>query len=160
LVKPVVLPVLMRRQVVALRADMELMKEKFGKLLLGEDMSGSGKGVPSALALSNAVTNLAGDWPSPVEFDRCRLQCRDRDSFFFFIHACPPYSPAASVFGELRTLEPMAPDRKGRWKKEVGWLLSVADHIVEFVAKKQVLDNGTEMEVRSATTCMPLLDAP
>jgi len=41
----------------------------------------------------------------------------------------------------------MAPDRKGRWKKEVGWLLSVADHIVEFVAKKQVLDNGVEMEV-------------
>ncbi|TKW16901.1 hypothetical protein SEVIR_5G329600v4 [Setaria viridis] len=91
---------------------MDQMKEKFAKLLLGEDMSGSGKGVPSALALSNAVTNLA-----------------------------------ASVFGEQRKLEPMAPDRKARWKREVGWLLSVADHIVEFVAKKQVLDNGTEMEV-------------
>ncbi|KAL6845191.1 hypothetical protein ACP4OV_024686 [Aristida adscensionis] len=93
-------------------SDMDLMKEKFAKLLLGEDMSGSGKGVPSALALSNAVTNLA-----------------------------------ASVFGEQRKLEPMAPDRKTRWKKEVGWLLSVADHIVEFVAKKQVLPNGVEMEV-------------
>ncbi|GJM93061.1 hypothetical protein PR202_ga09585 [Eleusine coracana subsp. coracana] len=93
-------------------SDMDMMKEKFAKLLLGEDMSGSGKGVPSALALSNAVTNLA-----------------------------------ASVFGEQRKLVPMAPDRKARWKKEVGWLLSVADHIVEFVAKKQVLDNGTEMEV-------------
>ncbi|KAF2952390.1 hypothetical protein DAI22_01g333100 [Oryza sativa Japonica Group] len=93
-------------------SEMELMKEKFAKLLLGEDMSGSGKGVPSALAVSNAITNLA-----------------------------------ASVFGEQRKLEPMAPDRKGRWKKEVGWLLSVADHIVEFVAKKQVLDNGVEMEV-------------
>ncbi|TVU35040.1 hypothetical protein EJB05_16907 [Eragrostis curvula] len=93
-------------------SEMDQMKEKFAKLLLGEDMSGSGKGVPSALALSNAVTNLA-----------------------------------ASVFGEQRKLEPMAPDRKGRWKREVGWLLSVADHIVEFVAKKQVLENGTEMEV-------------
>ncbi|KAM0896039.1 hypothetical protein ACQ4PT_023425 [Festuca glaucescens] len=93
-------------------SDMDVMKEKFAKLLLGEDMSGSGKGVPSALALSNAITNLA-----------------------------------AAVFGEQRKLEPMAPDRKGRWKKEVGWLLSVADHIVEFVAKKQVLDNGVEMEV-------------
>ncbi|KAL6616099.1 hypothetical protein ACP70R_038369 [Stipagrostis hirtigluma subsp. patula] len=93
-------------------SDMDMMKEKFAKLLLGEDMSGSGKGVPSALALSNAVTNLA-----------------------------------ASVFGEQRKLEPMAPDRKARWKKEVGWLLSVADHIVEFVAKKQTLDNGVEMEV-------------
>lgn len=40
--------------------DMEQMKEKFGKLLLGEDMSGGGKGVSSALALSNAITNLAG----------------------------------------------------------------------------------------------------
>lgn len=40
--------------------DMEQMKEKLGKLLLGEDMSGGGKGVSSALALSNAITNLAG----------------------------------------------------------------------------------------------------
>lgn len=39
---------------------MELMKERFAKLLLGEDMSGGGKGVSSALALSNAITNLAG----------------------------------------------------------------------------------------------------
>lgn len=43
------------------RSDMELMKEKFSKLLLGEDMSGGGKGVSSALALSNAITNLAGN---------------------------------------------------------------------------------------------------
>lgn len=39
---------------------MEQMKERFAKLLLGEDMSGGGKGVSSALALSNAITNLAG----------------------------------------------------------------------------------------------------
>lgn len=39
---------------------MEMMKERFAKLLLGEDMSGGGKGVSSALALSNAITNLAG----------------------------------------------------------------------------------------------------
>ncbi|CAN8240608.1 unnamed protein product [Cochlearia groenlandica] len=40
-------------------ADMEQMKERFSKLLLGEDNSGGGKGVSSALALSNAITNLA-----------------------------------------------------------------------------------------------------
>ncbi|XP_012073374.3 rop guanine nucleotide exchange factor 12 [Jatropha curcas] len=39
--------------------EMEQMKERFAKLLLGEDMSGGGKGVSSALALSNAITNLA-----------------------------------------------------------------------------------------------------
>jgi hypothetical protein len=42
-------------------ADAELVWEKFSKLLLGEDMSGTGKGVSSALALSNAITNLAGN---------------------------------------------------------------------------------------------------
>ncbi|KAG9137731.1 hypothetical protein Leryth_020733 [Lithospermum erythrorhizon] len=40
-------------------SDMEIMKERFAKLLLGEDMSGRGEGVSSALALSNAITNLA-----------------------------------------------------------------------------------------------------
>ncbi|KAA8540405.1 hypothetical protein F0562_024676 [Nyssa sinensis] len=79
-----------------LPSDMDLMKERFTKLLLGEDMSGGGKGVSSALALSNAITNLA-----------------------------------ASVFGEQKRLEPMSVDRKARWKKEIDWLLSVSDHIVE-----------------------------
>uniref|UniRef100_A0A0D9VEM6 PRONE domain-containing protein n=1 Tax=Leersia perrieri TaxID=77586 RepID=A0A0D9VEM6_9ORYZ len=94
--------------------DLDVMKERFAKLLLGEDMSGTGKGVTSALALSNAITNLA-----------------------------------ASVFGEHRKLEPMAPDTKERWKKEVGWLLSVTDHIVEFVPTRQTAENGTTMEVMS-----------
>ncbi|KAL8137512.1 hypothetical protein V2J09_003513 [Rumex salicifolius] len=39
-------------------SEMEMMKERFAKLLLGEDMSGGGKGVCSALAISNAITNL------------------------------------------------------------------------------------------------------
>lgn len=41
-------------------ADVEMMKERFAKLLLGEDMSGGGKGVCTALAISNAITNLSG----------------------------------------------------------------------------------------------------
>lgn len=36
------------------------MMERFAKLLLGEDMSGGGKGVCTALAISNAITNLSG----------------------------------------------------------------------------------------------------
>ncbi|KAL7107726.1 hypothetical protein ACP275_06G073000 [Erythranthe tilingii] len=39
-------------------SEMEMMKGRFAKLLLGEDMSGSGKGVCPALAISNAITNL------------------------------------------------------------------------------------------------------
>ncbi|XP_051147370.1 rop guanine nucleotide exchange factor 3-like isoform X2 [Andrographis paniculata] len=38
--------------------ELELMKERFSKLLLGEDMSGSGKGVSTAVTISNAITNL------------------------------------------------------------------------------------------------------
>lgn len=40
--------------------DINAMKERFSKLLLGEDMSGGCKGLSTALALSNAITNLAG----------------------------------------------------------------------------------------------------
>ena len=39
------------------------MKEKYTKLLLGEDMSGGGKGVCTAVAISNAITNLYGSTP-------------------------------------------------------------------------------------------------
>ncbi|PON88424.1 PRONE domain containing protein [Trema orientale] len=91
---------------------MEQMKERFAKLLLGEDMSGGGKGVSSALALSNAITNLA-----------------------------------ASVFGEQSRLEPMTAERKARWRKEIDWLLSVSDYIVEFVPSQQKSKDGTNMEI-------------
>lgn len=41
-------------------SDIETMKEKFAKLLLGEDVTGGSNGHSAALALSNAITNLAG----------------------------------------------------------------------------------------------------
>ncbi|KAM7275311.1 hypothetical protein ACFE04_017177 [Oxalis oulophora] len=91
--------------------DTDIMKERFAKLLLGEDMSGGGKGVSSALAISNSITNIA-----------------------------------ASIFGEITKLEPVAEDRKARWRKEIDWILSVTDHIVEFVPS-QTNNNGTNMEI-------------
>ncbi|KAL2892227.1 Rop guanine nucleotide exchange factor 2 [Bienertia sinuspersici] len=42
----------------AMDIELEIMKERFSKLLLGEDMSGGGKGVCTAVTISNAVTNL------------------------------------------------------------------------------------------------------
>ncbi|KAK1413906.1 hypothetical protein QVD17_29643 [Tagetes erecta] len=94
------------------RQELEQMKERFAKLMLREDMSGGGKGVSSALALSNAITNLA-----------------------------------ASAFGEQHKLAPMPEDRKRRWRREVGWLLSVTDYIVEFVPSQQTSKDGSNMEV-------------
>ena len=41
--------------------ELQMMKERFSKLLLGEDMSGGGKGVCTAVTVSNAITNLYGN---------------------------------------------------------------------------------------------------
>ncbi|KAJ8768751.1 hypothetical protein K2173_023655 [Erythroxylum novogranatense] len=101
--------------------QMDMMKEKFAKLLLGEDMSGGGKGVSSALALSNAITNLA-----------------------------------ASVFGEQKRLEPMSAETKARWVREIEWLLSVTDHIVELVPSQQST-NGVNMEIMTTQLRSDLL---
>jgi hypothetical protein len=43
-------------------AELEMMKERFSKLLLGEDMSGGGKGVCTAVTISNSITNLYGNF--------------------------------------------------------------------------------------------------
>ncbi|WJX30075.1 Rop guanine nucleotide exchange factor 9 [Trifolium repens] len=103
-------------------SESDMMKERFAKLLLGEDMSGAGNGVSSALALSNAITNLA-----------------------------------ASVFGEQSKLEPMSQERKARWRKEIEWLLSVTDHIVEFAPSQQLAKDGSTMEIMTIRQRIDLL---
>ncbi|CAK9315390.1 unnamed protein product [Citrullus colocynthis] len=93
-------------------SEVEMMKERFAKLLLGEDMSGGGKGVCTALAISNAITNLS-----------------------------------ASVFGELWRLEPLAPQKRAMWHREMEWLLCVCDSIVELVPTVQPFPGGGTYEV-------------
>uniref|UniRef100_A0A5B7AWU5 Putative rop guanine nucleotide exchange factor 14 n=1 Tax=Davidia involucrata TaxID=16924 RepID=A0A5B7AWU5_DAVIN len=93
-------------------SDVETMKERFAKLLLGEDVTGGHKGISTALALSNAITNLA-----------------------------------ASVFGELWKLEPLPEERKSKWRREMDWLLSPTNHMVELVPAKQNGANGRSLEI-------------
>ncbi|PWA65810.1 RHO guanyl-nucleotide exchange factor 3 [Artemisia annua] len=95
--------------------ELEMMKERFSKLLLGEDMSGSGKGVSTAVTVSNAITNLY-----------------------------------ASMFGQHQKLEPLHPEKKIMWKREMNCLLSVCDYIVEFIPTSHSLHNGKPMEVMSS----------
>lgn len=57
------------------------MKEKLSKLLLGEDMSGGGKGVSSALALSNAITNLAGKHKINAGSQRNTTKCQQMNYY-------------------------------------------------------------------------------
>jgi hypothetical protein len=101
-------------------ADVEMMKERFAKLLLGEDMSGSGKGVCTALAISNAITNLC-----------------------------------ATIFGQLWRLEPLSSEKKEMWRREMEWILSVSDHIVELTPSTQTYPDGNKFEVM---TCRPRFD--
>ncbi|KAL8228909.1 hypothetical protein R6Q57_013809 [Mikania cordata] len=93
-------------------SEIDMMKERFAKLLLGEDMSGGGKGVCTALAISNAITNLS-----------------------------------ASVFGELWRLEPLALQKKVMWWREMEWILSVSDSIVDLVPSIQQFPGGGTYEV-------------
>ncbi|KAL6504796.1 hypothetical protein OROHE_023554 [Orobanche hederae] len=93
-------------------SEAELMKERFAKLLLGEDMSGGGKGVSTAVAISNAITNLA-----------------------------------ASVFGELWKLEPLSPQKRSMWQREMEWLLCVSGSIVELIPSLQELPGGESFEI-------------
>lgn len=60
-------------------------------------------------------------------------------SFFF---------SAATVFGANLRLEPLNPEKKAMWKREMDCLLSVCDYIVELTPVSQTLPNGTSVEVR------------
>ncbi|GFP81545.1 rop guanine nucleotide exchange factor 14 [Phtheirospermum japonicum] len=83
-------------------SDAETMKEKFAKLLLGEDITGGMKGVSTAFALSNGITTLA---------------------------------------------EPLPEERKSKWEREMDWLLSPTNYMVELVPAKQNGANGRTLEV-------------
>lgn len=68
------------------------MKERFAKLLLGEDMSGGGKGVCTALAISNAITNLSGLYKflsRGISIYTCfPIIVLDQHQSFFFLTYC------------------------------------------------------------------------
>lgn len=121
------------------------MKAKFAKLLLGEDMSGGGKGVSSALALSNSITNLAGISLFIIrDFNFFNFSTREYMSKLIELYSNNE-NFAASTFGEQK-LESLSPGKRTRWNREIEWFLSVTDHIVEFVPSKQSKD-GIDMEV-------------
>lgn len=54
----------------------------------------------------------------------------------------------ASIFGEFWKLEPLSKERKSRWQRELDWLLSPTNYMVELVPAKQNGANGRMLEVR------------
>jgi hypothetical protein len=118
------------------------MRERFSKLLLGEDMSGGGKGVSSAAAISNAITNLYGTYARTHFLVRItKSVAEDADTISCFLCS------AATVFGSCHRLEPLPAEKRSMWRREMDCLLSVCDYIVEFFPSKEILPDGTAREV-------------
>eukprot|EP00256_Glycine_max_P023488 XP_003545426.2 rop guanine nucleotide exchange factor 2 [Glycine max] len=103
-----------------LETELDMMRERFSKLLLGEDMSGVGKGVCTAVTISNSITNLY-------------------DNFF-----------NTTAFGQNLKLEPLKPEKKAMWRREMNCLLSVCDYILEFSPTAQYLEDGTIVEMMTS----------
>lgn len=53
----------------------------------------------------------------------------------------------AALFGQVWRLERVKPEKKLMWKREMEWLLSVSDHIVELTPSWQTFPDGTKLEV-------------
>ena len=116
-----------------------MMKERFSKLLLGEDMSGCGNGVCTALAISNAITNLCG---KPI-YEQLNLEeITFFDSKYNFLEI------SATLFGQIWRLEPLRPEKKSMWRREMEWLLCVSDYIVELIPSWQTYPDGSKLEVK------------
>lgn len=56
---------------------------------------------------------------------------------------------ADSIFGELWKLEPLCEEKKQKWRREMDWLLSPTNYMIELVPTKQTDANGRSIEVCS-----------
>ncbi|OMO66453.1 Plant specific Rop nucleotide exchanger, PRONE [Corchorus capsularis] len=61
----------------------------------------------------------------------------------------------ATLFGQIWRLEPVPHEKKAMWRREMEWLLSVSDHIVELIPSWQTFPDGSKLEVM---TCRPRSD--
>ncbi|KAF7128001.1 hypothetical protein RHSIM_Rhsim11G0195200 [Rhododendron simsii] len=95
-------------------SEYEMMKERFAKLLLGEDMSGGGKGVCTALAISNAITNLSATvfgelWRlEPLASQKKAMWCREMKWLLCVSDYIVELVPSRQQFPDGRMYEVMA----------------------------------------------------
>ncbi|KAJ7966926.1 Rop guanine nucleotide exchange factor like [Quillaja saponaria] len=96
-------------------SEVELMKERFAKLLLGEDMSGGGNGVCTALAISNAITNLSATvfgelWKlEPLSAPKKSMWHREMDWILRVGDSIVELVPSTQKSTDGRTFEVMVP---------------------------------------------------
>ena len=91
-----------------------------------------------------------------VHWKECSSECISCEHFSFLfakfiVLECVWFAnSAATVFGQSLKLEPLKPEKKAMWKREMKVLLSVCDYIQEFAPTAQYLEDGTIVEVSSA----------
>ncbi|KAJ3668911.1 hypothetical protein LUZ60_010861 [Juncus effusus] len=96
------------------KREIEMMKERFSKLILGEDMSGGGKGVCTALAISNAVTNLCATifgqlWRlEPLSFEKKSMWKREMEYILCVSDHIVELIPSWQTFPDGSKLEVMS----------------------------------------------------
>ncbi|XP_057778046.1 rop guanine nucleotide exchange factor 7-like [Salvia miltiorrhiza] len=94
-------------------SETEMMKERFAKLLLGEDMSGCGNGVCTALAISNAITNLCATlfgqiWRlEPLQVEKKLMWRREMDWIVCVSDHIVEFVPSWQTFPDGTKLEVM-----------------------------------------------------
>ncbi|XP_050213774.1 rop guanine nucleotide exchange factor 7-like [Mercurialis annua] len=94
-------------------SEVEMMKERFAKLLLGEDMSGCGNGVCTALAISNAITNLCATlfgqlWRlEPLPTEKKAMWRREMEWFLCVSDHIVEFIPSWQTFPDGSKLEVM-----------------------------------------------------
>ena len=92
------------------------------------------------------IINL-GTTSCSLESFFCFLRVTLENNYYCFTLQKYKIGFSATVFGELWKLEPLTEERKSKWRREMDWLISPTNYMVELVPAKQNGANGRTMEV-------------
>ncbi|KDP36853.1 hypothetical protein JCGZ_08144 [Jatropha curcas] len=177
---PIMLPVVSGRHVTiptkgAVKPDtglseVEMMKERFAKLLLGEDMSGRGNGVCTALAISNAITNLSASvfgeqWKlEPLAQPKKSMWHREMEWLLCVSNSIVELVPSMQDFPSGATFEVMVPRPRSdlhvnlpALKKLDAMLLSILDGFCN--SDFSYVDSKVMVAVGDETKSFPLFSS-
>jgi len=65
----------------------------------------------------------------------------------FFKQILLLFLTAATVFGTCHRLEPLSPEKRSMWNREMDCLLSICEYIVEFSPTVQTMPDGSTHDV-------------
>ncbi|TVU14919.1 hypothetical protein EJB05_38416 [Eragrostis curvula] len=148
--------------------ELQLIKERFSKLLLGEDMSGSGKGVSTSVAISNAITNLyATVFGSchrlePLPAEKKSMWRREMDCLLSVCDYIVEFFASKEILPDGTTREVMATRPRSDIYVNLPALEKLDDMLLEILDSFQktefwyVNDKGHKDDDSAATPCRPV----